>query len=41
VGICILAANTDDLGLAGEIEQISSADKAEEFLTVALFYICN
>lgn len=32
---------TDDLDLGGEIEQTSSADKAEGFLKVAFFHFCN
>lgn len=32
---------TDDSGLRGEIEQISGADKALEFLKVAFFHFCN
>lgn len=31
-------SHTDDLGLRGEIEQISGADKAQEFPKVAFFY---
>lgn len=32
---------TDDSGLRGEIEQISGADKAQEFPKVAFFNFCN